>query len=225
MHGLPNHQVNDVLFLEQFRKGSKVAFEHFLYLGLKNGFSNILFLDHLYRYGAAARRGAIRSVNWSNDSLPIFVLTIREHDPAFTCTRRAKGQITCPELSCEQCPTDSVNLTSLANHVVCGTVGAITTHNVHLFDRHQLLSQCHGLVLPSDVNWTEMEHTPTVLDYRNRELRVRLNLGSDWGRNLVGKNKIFKGFKPGRRYLQVCNLWKLFSSANWATQNLTWVDN
>lgn len=42
-----------------------------------------------------------------------------------------------------------------------------------------------------------------VLNYRNRELRVRLNLGLEWGKNLVGKNKTFKGYKPNRRYFQV----------------------
>ena len=133
----------------------------FRILEFRNSIDKMPISDNLYRYGAAARRGAIRSVNWSNDALPIFVLTVREHDPAFTCTRRAKGQIICPELSCDHCPTDSVNLTSLANHVVCGTLGAVTTHNVHLHDRHQLLGQCHGLVMPSDVNWVEMGRTPT----------------------------------------------------------------
>lgn len=42
-----------------------------------------------------------------------------------------------------------------------------------------------------------------VLNHRNHELRVRLNLGLEWGKNLVGKNKIFKGYKPNRRYFQV----------------------
>ena len=45
----------------------------------------------------------------------------------------------------------------------------------------------------------------SVLNHRNHELRVRLNLGLEWGKNLVGKNKIFKGYKPNRRYLQVNN--------------------
>ena len=115
----------------------------------------------MYRYGAAARRGAIRSVCWANDALPIAIITVREHDANFVCSRRTKGQITCPELSCEQCPTNYVNLTSLTNHIVVGAVGACAVQNAHLHDRHAMLSQHHGLILPGDVNWSEMKNTPT----------------------------------------------------------------
>ena len=98
---------------------------------------------------------------WANDSLPVAMMTSREHDPNFVCKRRIKGQITCPELSCEQCETHFINLTSFTNHIVVGALGALVTYNVHMYDRHAMLSQHHGLVLPSDVDWHEMRHTPT----------------------------------------------------------------
>ena len=147
--GLLSHQVLD---LDHFKFRSKTLLTFIL---------KWFILDHLYRYGAAARRGAVRSVCWANDALPMVMLTTREHDPNFVCRRRIQGQITCAELSCEQCETNFINLTSFTNHIVVGAVGALVTYNVHLHERHQMLSRLHGLVLPSDVNWHEMRITPT----------------------------------------------------------------
>ena len=132
------------------------------------------FSDHLYRYGAAARRGAVRSLCWANDALPTVMITAREHDPNYVCKRRTKGQITCPELSCDQCETHFLNLTSFTNHIVVGAVGALITYNVHLFDRHAMLSRHHGLILPSDIDWREMEHTPTGMLTRDINVTTAL---------------------------------------------------
>lgn len=159
MSGSPNHQVR-----RQNRSD----------LCLCNGRWLFYFSDHLYRYGAAARRGAVRSLCWANDALPTVMITAREHDPNYVCKRRPKGQITCPELSCDQCETHFLNLTSFTNHIVVGAVGALITYNVHLFDRHAMLSRHHGLILPSDIDWREMEHTPTGMLTRDINVTTAL---------------------------------------------------
>ena len=103
-------------------------------------------------------------------------------------------------------------------------------------DRHYNLSQGHGIVEHDDVDWTEMELTPTgkfeifrtfskslekvrsgidlillVVDYQNHGMRLRVNFGIEWGRLLNGKKKVHKGYRPMRRVVQVriLFLWKI----------------
>ena len=188
------------------------------------------------RYGSSFRRSSIRTLVWSSDSAAVGTVTVREHDPVMVCARRPKGQITCGEINCEQCPTDTLNLTSLGNHLTVGVIGEGITHNLIMHDRHATLNRQHGMVRPSEVDWEEMQKYPTgnnlpyltqifqaqnslwalfktflpkfqhfisVLDWRGQPLIFRINVGQHWGKNLVGRQQVQKGYKPQRRYFQV----------------------
>ena len=121
----------------------------------------ISFLDEMTRYGSSFRRSALRTLCWSSDSATIAIVTVREHDPVMTCSRRPKGQITCEELICQQCPTNTLNVTSLGNHHTVGVIGEGVAHNLAMHDRHSVLNRHHGMVLPSDIDWREMDQYPT----------------------------------------------------------------
>ena len=129
-------------------------------------FFRIIFIsDEMTRYGSSYRRSALRTICWSGDSTTIAITTVREHDPVLTCARRPKGQITCGELVCEQCPTNTLNVTSLGNHHTVGVIGEGVAHNLAMHDRHSVLNRHHGMVLPSDIDWREMDQYPTGESY------------------------------------------------------------
>ena len=67
----------------------------------------------------------------------------------------------CGDAACEQCPTDTLNLTSLSNHVTIGVIGELITHNLVMHDRHAVLNRQHGMVVPSAVDWQYMEECPS----------------------------------------------------------------
>ena len=89
------------------------------------------------------------------------MITLREHDPTLTCPRRPKGQITCSELSCDQCHIFAMDLTSASSPTGLGSLAMLFAWNLTLHDRHTLLGRCHGMILPTDIDWRQVGTTPT----------------------------------------------------------------
>ena len=130
--------------------------------------------DGTARYGNAHRRSVLRSSCYSLDSVPVISLTLQETDPTQTCPRRVKGQAACHALSCDQCHLVSVNLVCLSNDSAVGAIAHGFAKKTKQHDRHGNLSRGHGIVESRDVDWFEMDLTPTGMllksfgTFRNR---------------------------------------------------------
>ena len=130
---------------------------------MKTKFLNILTKtsDGTSRYGNAHRRSVLRTACYSLDSVIVTSLTLQETDPTQTCPRRKKGQATCTALNCDQCHLVSLNLVCLSNDAAVGAIAHGFAKKTKQHDRHFNLSRGHGIVEPHDVDWAEMELTPT----------------------------------------------------------------
>ena len=117
--------------------------------------------DGTARYGNAHRRAVLRTACYSLDSVPVISLTLQETDPTQTCPRRKKGQASCSSLGCDQCHLVSLNLVCLSNDAAVGAIAHGFAKKTKQHDRHFNLSRCHGIVEHHDVDWDEMELTPT----------------------------------------------------------------
>ena len=119
------------------------------------------FKDDSARYGNGHRRGVLRNACYAGDSVPIVSIVLDETDPTKTCPRRPKGQASCGSLSCEQCHLYSLNLAGCSNDAAVGAIAHAFAKKTKQHDRHYNLSRCHGIVEPTDVDWVEMDLTPT----------------------------------------------------------------
>ena len=88
-------------------------------------------------------------------------MALQETDPTQTCPRRKKGQAACRSLGCDQCHLVSLNLVCLSNDASVGAIAHGLAKKTKQHDRHYNLSRGHGIVEHSDVDWDEMERTPT----------------------------------------------------------------
>ena len=95
------------------------------------------------------------------DALPLTSLVLDESDSTKGCPRRKKGQAACDELSCDQCHLVSINLACSSNENALGAIAHAFIKKTKQHDRHHNLSVNHGIVDPDDVDWAEMELTPT----------------------------------------------------------------
>ena len=48
--------------------------------------------------------------------------------------------------------------------------------------------------------------TRSAVDYRDRGMKIRLNVGVEWGKLLKTKKKVHKGYRPMRRVVQVIKM-------------------
>ena len=103
----------------------------------------------------------LRNACYAGDSVPIVSIILDETDPTKTCPRRPKGQASCGSLSCEQCHLYSLNLAGCSNDAAVGAIAHAFAKKTKQHDRHYNLSRCHGIVEPTDVDWVEMDLTPT----------------------------------------------------------------
>ena len=174
--------------------------------------------------------------------MPVVSTVVTEHEPTNVCSRRVKGQASCPEPDCDQCHLDALNLASVSNDAALGAIAHALTKKCPQFDRVYNLSENHGLVTPSDVNWEHMDRYPTgndssfvvktkdyvkkseiarilnnydcsAVDYRDRGMKIRLNVGVEWGKLLKTKKKVHKGYRPMRRVVQV--IYKNHNQLDW----------
>ena len=119
--------------------------------------------DDSSRYGNGHRRAVVRGACFELASVVVTSLTIDETDPTKGCPRREKGQASCDELTCDQCHLVSLNLASCSNDSAAGAIAHAFVKKIKQHDRHFNLSKNHGIVEPEDVDWAEMELTPTGL--------------------------------------------------------------
>ena len=109
----------------------------------------------------AHRRAVIRTGCYTLDSAVVMSSTLQETDPTQTCPRRKKGQSSCRSLSCDQCHLVSLNLASVSNDSSVGAIAHTFAKKTKQHDRHHNMSVNHGIVDYEDVDWAEMELTPT----------------------------------------------------------------
>ena len=119
------------------------------------------FTDDMTRYGQAHRRAVIRMSCFTLEAQPVLSLVIDEADATKGCPRREKGQASCRELSCDQCHLVSLNLGCVSNEGAVGSIAHAFSKKTKQHDRHHNLSVNHGIVEPDDVDWEEMERTPS----------------------------------------------------------------